>query len=405
MLIFVFLIPIIFALVILVFFSKKAVWWEYLLLIVPSMLVSTMIYFGMVSYSESDTEYFGDYVTEIRYYQEWDEYIHKTCSYTTTSGSGKNQTTTTHYYDCSYVDNHPEEWKQVLSNGYEYGIPKSEYNRLFSMWKTTNTFIDMDRDYHRIDGDMYKKKFDGLREHSKTRTIECSYKNKIKASHSIFGFTIIKPEEAKKMGLYDYPQLTKQSDGSFFENDMNQSPFLGYKPTKDELHRWEFINGYYGVQKQFRTYVLFFYNKPLSIVQDQRSYWEGGNKNEMILCIGMDSVSNTIQWTDAFSWCDSPTFEVNFRSYMNGKDKLDLKGLADWTEYGARNYWKRKNFKDFDYINVELSSTQLMWLFIIILLFNIGMTIFIVLNGFEYNKNENGKYVNNTTNFKNNYRY
>lgn len=381
-----YLIPVIFAIILLIFFHKKVVWWEYLILIVPSVIITAFMYFGMVSYSESDTEYFGDYATGIRYYEPWDEYIHRTC--TRTVGSGKNQHTES--YDCSYIEYHDEEWKQVLSNGYEYSISKAEYNRLFNMWHTPNAFVDMHRHYHHKDGDMYSKNFDGLREHAKTRTTDHEYKNKIKASYSIFGFTKIDKDEAKEMHLYDYPELYEQSKGGLFSGgDINQSPFLGYKPTAAELQRWQFINGFYGPKKEFRVYLLFFYNKPQTIVQDQRSYWQGGNKNEMILCFGMDSVSKKIQWVDAFSWCDKPTFEVYFRSYFNGKDKLDLMKLADWTEYAARNYWVRKHFEDFDYIDVELSQTQLTWLFIIVFLVNAGLSVWIILNDIEYDEHNN----------------
>ena len=79
----IFIIPLIFVVFLLIFFRKKVAWWEYLILVLPSFMISTAIYYGMVDYSERDTEYIGDYVTEIRYYEPWDEYIHKTCSYTT----------------------------------------------------------------------------------------------------------------------------------------------------------------------------------------------------------------------------------------------------------------------------------------------------------------------------------
>jgi hypothetical protein len=254
------------------------------------------------------------------------------------------------------------------------------------MWKTGNIFVDMDRNFYTYDGDMYKKKFDGKREHSKSITFKHDYKNKIKASRSIFGFTKLKDCDVKKLKLHDYPELiTQTKENCFFGNDLNQNPFLGYKPTKAELNRFQFINGYYGPRKQFRVFLLFFYNKPHSVVEDQRSYWEGGNKNEMIMCFGLDSVTKKIQWVDAFSWCDKPTFAVKFRDYMNGKEKLNLTDIANFTEYGATHYWVRKDFKDFDYIKVELTNTQLIWLFIIVLLFNIGMSLFIVLNNIDYN--------------------
>lgn len=325
--------------------------------------------------------YLGDYVTEIKYYEDWNEYIHKTCSYTTTDSKGHS---TTHYYDCSYVDYHPEEWKQVLSNGYEYSISQTEYLRLFKMWDTQNVFIDLDRHYHTNDGDCYAKKWDNKIEHSKTRTVDHNYTNKIKGSKSIFGFSEISKEEAKKIGLYEYPLLKSQSKTSFFDdNDLNQNPVIGHILTKNELVKWQYINGYFGKHYQFRTYVLVFYNKPFSIVQDQRSYWEGGNKNELIVCMSLDSASNKIQWVDAFSWSDKPTYEVNLRSYFLKKDKVNFNDFANWTMYAIPKYWHRKEFKDFDYIDIELTANQTIWLFVIIMLFNLGMFIWIVLNNEE----------------------
>lgn len=44
--------------------------------------------------------------------------------------------------------------------------------------------------------------------------------------------------------------------------------------------------------------------------------------------------------------------------------------------------WKRKEFKDFDYIDVEISDGQTVALFIIILLLDIGLSIFLIGNEF-----------------------
>lgn len=380
-----FLVPIIFAIFLLIFFKKKVVLWEYAILIFPSIIISSAIYFGMISHSQTDIEYVGDYVTTIRDYDPWDEYIQRTCYHTITIPNGKGGSTTTRIpYDCSYVDRHPRKYTQVLSDGSENEISNVEFMRLSRMWRVPIEFVDMKRDYHEVDGDMRQKLWDKNPLHSKTVTYEHSYKNKIRTSHSIFGFTHIDEEEARKLSLFDYPKLSttdvKTLFGDFY--DTNQNPILGYTPTKDELTLWQYINGYYGVTKQFRAYVLVYYNKPASIVKDQMSYWEGGNKNEMIMCFGVDSTSNLIQWFEAFSWCDKPTFEVNFRSYMNSQDstKLDLIALGNWVEKIGVKYWERKEFKDFDYIKVELNGTQLFWLFIIILFFNIGISIYIVLN-------------------------
>lgn len=389
--------PLVCAIFLLIFFRQKVVWWEYIILVVPSILLSTGIYFGMISNSQSDTEYLGDYVTTIRDYDPWNEYIHRTCTTTHSDGKGHSYTTT---YDCSYVDLHPRRYTQIFSDGSEHDLGEVEFGRIFKMWSTPYEFVDMHRNFHTIDGDMHQRKWDLNPEHSKTVTFTNSYKNKIKTSRSIFGFSKISKKEAQSLGLYDYPKVEEQSKTSgLFDNDENQSPFLGYKPTKNELIKWQYINGYYGASKQFRAYILFFYNQPESIVEKQRDYWEGGNKNEMIMCFGIDSTTKEVQWFDAFSWCDKPTFEVNFRSYMNEQsNKLDLISLGNWVEKTGISYWKRKEFKDFDYIKIELSGTQLTWLFIIIIMFNIGMSVYVVLNR-QTNDNKNSNYKNNRNNW------
>jgi hypothetical protein len=81
--------------------------------------------------------------------------------------------------------------------------------------------------------------------------------------------------------------------------------------------------------------------------------------------------------------------EVNFRSFYTGKDKVNLDELATWTESSIPKYWHRKEFKDFDYIDVKLSDTQLLWLFIISMIVNLALSIWIVLNNIEYDENGN----------------
>ena len=60
------------------------------------------------------------------------------------------------------------------------------------------------------------------------------------------------------------------------------------------------------------------------------------------------------------------------------------KGLAI---YMSRMY-SQMPFEDFKYIDVELSDTQVTWLFIIILLYNIGISLWVIFNSFENDDNE-----------------
>ena len=79
----------------------------------------------MFSCSATDTEYLGDYVTKVRHYDEWDEWVHRTCTRTYKVGN----TTRTQTYDCSYRRYHPEKWSYFDSRGNEHFIySKKEFD-------------------------------------------------------------------------------------------------------------------------------------------------------------------------------------------------------------------------------------------------------------------------------------
>ena len=367
-----FIIPFVVAVFLLLFFRKETMWWEYLLLIGPSILLMLIIKLIMVSYNQSDTEYLGDYITKVRHYDEWDEWIHRTCTRTYKSGN----TTRTQTYDCSYRKYHPEKWTYFNSKGEEYPIfYKEDFDYIKNKLKSSMVFVDMNRRYHRIDGDAQDYYWDGSEENSYTVTEPHTYKNKIQKSKSIFGFEEIDEKQAKEFGLYDYPYIERNDQLSVLSDSIKVD-----EKGIDAVRR---VNGFYGEKYQFRLYVLIFKKQDIEISEKQRSYWVGGNKNELVVCLGMDD-NKQVKWCNAFSWCDAPTLEVRSESYFSDCDSLDL---VDYTKYVREmlenGEWERKSFEDFDYIRAELSSTQEIWLLILIGLYNIGISIFIILNGFR----------------------
>ena len=84
--------------------------------------------------------------------------------------------------------------------------------------------------------------------------------------------------------------------------------------------------------------------------------------------------------------------EVYLKQRIAESDTLDLMQLASHVEDGLnRGLWHRKSFEDFKYIEVDMTETQYVWFFIIILLLNIGLSVFVVKNdisndsyGFRY---------------------
>lgn len=365
--------PFIISIFLLIFFKKYIVWWEYLALIGISLLFSFLFRLAFIASLESDTEYLGGYMTKITHYDEWDEWIHRTCTRQVPCGrdSKGNTIYRTEHYDCSYREYHPEKWMYTDNyNREHYFYNKAEFDRAMAeLGYPRSVFRDMHRHYYRIDGDAQDYFYDNSIPHLRPLVWEHSYKNKIQASHSIFKFEDISDSEADSLGLYRYPNVT----------DYDQDVVLGFKCGKEVHKRYKYINSMYGARKQFRMYVLVFRNQPLEISEKQKSYWQGGNKNEFVICLGYNTKTGRIDWCNPFSWCDKPDLEIATKRYFRENPKMNLANYPMWLE-SHLNLWKRKEFKDFEYIENELTKGQAIALFIIVFILNIVMSLFFIGN-------------------------
>jgi len=374
-------IPILVSVIILIFWLHKVVWWEVLLLILPSALIILLMNTIMVAYNTSDTEYIGSYIEKVNYYEPWNEKVscrHPIyCTRTYPCGTAKSPRTCTSTYVCGHVhaydvDYHPEYWTKEDNYGDEYEISQTEFSILKNRFNTREYFVELNRDYHTIDGDGYSTDWAGEPFRSSTITKEGSYTNKIRASHSVFKFEDINEKEKNKWKLYDYPNVY----------EYNQKVILGKYVDKLTERKLQYINGFYGPKKQFKLFVLFFKNQSMEVVNKQRSYWEGGNKNEFIVCIGVDN-SGKFEWVDAFSWMSKPSLEVEVEEFINHNEDVNLKKLANWLPKQVEYHWHRRDFKDFEYLQLELTDTQLWWVMITLMIYNILMSIWVINNEVE----------------------
>lgn len=366
----IYIIPFITALFLLIVFNRKMVWWEYLVLILPSLLFTLITQLIMVSVNSSDTEYLGGYVNRITYYEPWDEMVR--VRHTRTDSDGEEEVYYTwereyHSERYTYVDNESN-WEHYLS--------KKEYEIIKKRMGDKAVFRDMHRDYHRIDGDAYDIYWDKTIEHLYDITTPHSYTNKIKASqsHTIFKYSDISEEDAKELGLYEYPDI----------NLMNQNPIIGRYASDKDKQRIKYINATYGKTHQFRVYMLFYEGKDIEISEQQKAYWQNGNKNEFVVCLGTQR--DSVVWCNPFSWCDEPKLEALTRDYFIQNPKVDIDAYGKWLQTQIPTKWKRKEFSDFEYIHIGLSKGQYIALIIIMILLNIGISVFLVMNDIQ---NEN----------------
>lgn len=211
--------PFLISIVLLIFFKKHIVWWEYIVLIVPSVLFTLVVREAFIWSKTEDIEYWGGYAVKIRHYDEWDEWIDRTCTRMVAVGRDENGNTIyeEEEYDCSYRQYHSEYW--VYENNitqHEVPISKELFEKIRKQFNTKMVFVDMHRNYYRIDGDAQDYFWNGKRETIYTITIPNSYRNKVKASNSIFNFEKISKKEAKQLGLFEYPNII----------ELDQNPIL-----------------------------------------------------------------------------------------------------------------------------------------------------------------------------------
>lgn len=300
-----------------------------------------------------DTEYLSYYYTKIRHEDPWNERVRHTREVKVGEDSDGNPIYETEvYYTTEY---HRDKWLIYSNKGGlfdEKSISREEYNSLRKLWNTPMRFIDMHRDYYTIDGDAQEYDFCGHWDHLRGFTEESSYENRIKGSHSILKEREISKEEATELGLKEY----------------SLNPIIGIAPTKAEKQKIEYLNCFYGRKKQIHIFILCFYNKGAGIVEDQKAYWQGGNKNELVICIGLKPNTRQIQWAESFSWQDDITLDARIKSWLIEQKTLNIENLGNYIERNLR-HWKRKEFKDYEYIQSYLTHTQnmiILWTMIIL---------------------------------------
>jgi hypothetical protein len=85
----------------------------------------------------------------------------------------------------------------------------------------------------------------------------------------------------------------------------------------------------------------------------QEAYWDGGNDNEVVICIGMNSTNNKIDWVKAFSWSPNRRIIPEVREEIMNIGFFNPEAICRVVEKSVVGYYKRKDFKEFSYLTVE----------------------------------------------------
>jgi hypothetical protein len=362
------------AIIVLNILHKKMLWWEILGLFLTVIISIVLTKFIDESLQTNDVEYIQDYVVRVEYYEDWDEWIQKKCYKENCTGTGNDRKCHTEYYDCSYVDYHDEYWVIKTASGKEYNITKDIWLKLKTQFDATPIFVDMHRDYYYDDGDMYYYVWDGNIESVEYFVSEHVYENRVQASHNVVNFKEVDTTSIRNYSLFEYPTIKKYKmlallgdDNIEIDNYINKT------------------NALYAINKQVKVFYLIFKNQPLDAALLQEQYWKGGNKNEIIICIGIDN-NRVIKWSYVFSWSKSENVKISIRDYINKQKKLDTttyKNIVDFSNKEIVKKYTRFRFREFSYLNVELSNSAVVISFLVSFLISVAFTIYIIKSRYE----------------------
>lgn len=373
----IFLIPIVTVGILAFKFREKTALWEYAVVLVPSLLLFFALKYSFVYISSLDKEYLSDLVNKITYYEDWDETVMVTHTRTVSCGNGKTRTETYVVPERRY---HPKRYVYETVTGETNDVSEDEYKLICYKLNMPAVFKDMHRSYRSKDGDAYVTSWNRTRENSYPVTWTHLYQNKVKASsYSIFKYGNMSEEEIKENKLFDYPEI-KNND---------QNPILGFNATDTDIDAVRYLNGYRGPKNQIHVFILCFNNPSLEVAEMQKAYWQGGNKNEFVVCLGVKN--NTVIWCNPFSWSDEPMLEVKTRDYFIKHPDINFKDYAEWLDTQIDKNWHRKEFNDFNYLSIELSIGWYIAILIIILCYNVGISYWVITNEFTLDK-PSGKY-------------
>jgi hypothetical protein len=218
---------------------------------------------------------------------------------------------------------------------------------------------------------MYASDWKGGYETCEPTTNKHHYENRVQASNSIFNFPLIDPKANR---LFEYPGI----------NVYTQECVLGDAgPTKGPGNkRFAHLNALLGAKCKVRAYVVVFKGRPMQDAMNQRTYWKGGNKNELVICIGTDDINETT-WCYVFGWTTQETLKSSIQSYVIGQDALDIDKLGQWLYQEIDGKVIRRDFREFKYLTVYPPTWVIIMTYLLTLAVTIGICVWGVTNEFD----------------------
>jgi hypothetical protein len=361
------IVPVVLVTYLLIFQRQNLTWWEpFVVILVPVMLIA-LSKFIIETTQTQDVEYWGGWVTSATYNEPWDERV--SCRhpiYGTDSDGNSYLIGYSHSYD---VDNHPAYWMVYGSNGEEISIDPTLFDYLTKKFGNEKK-VELNHNFYSYDGEQYVTTYPNIETKLEPLTTKHTYENRTQAAETIYKQPKIEEAEANKLKLYKYADVY-----GYYSCPTVLAPSV---PASVSV-AFERLNAQLGRSEEIRVWVMVFVDKPQSIATMQERYWQGGNKNELNICIGTDS-SGKVEWIRTFSWTEKNAIKVEIRDYLLAQKNLDLEAFCTWLKPAIISIWERKHFAEFSYLTVEPPGWTIFLVWILTIVIDGAITLWVITN-------------------------
>jgi hypothetical protein len=374
------IIPIITIIILALYYKSQTKVWEFCVILVVPVAIIFLMKMAVTISQTTDSEFWGGWDKIAKYKEPWTEEYDET--YTETVGTGKSARTVTKTRHV--VKHHPPAWNVIDSNGVNKSVTRSHYAWLKSEWKVRDreTLLSHTNQTSWGDGDLWTAKWTGSPETRVLSTTIHSYENRTQAS-KVFYWPPVDEEEQTQLALHVYPTVSYTSGGLFSGSkiDYHTTPsILGNGgPTTAAANKTLCLNNaLMGKRKQVRMWILL-YQGSEAAAHAQQNLWQNGNKNEFIVCIGVDKQFN-VKWANVFSWCEQELLKIEVRDFIRDQKKLDLEEVVGYMSANVEQKWHRREFAEFSILTVEPPLWGTILTLFLTLFVDVGLAYWIVNN-------------------------